>query len=182
MIIPLGVQSPARSSSLPAASLSERAVPRRLFGLAPAGVYPAATVADDAVRSYRTFSPLPDPTQASADGGVFSVALSVTSPRSRCVAVPRHYLAARPPEPGLSSSRHPCGSVSRSSGRHTSPPERTALRRAARAAPFALLRPCIAIASDRLVTSAPRLHSSSPRVHRKEPPHAKQAVPQSLES
>ncbi len=71
MIIPLGGQSPERSSSLPAASLSERVVPRRIFGLAPAGVYPAITVTDDAVRSYRTFSPLPDPTRTPADGGCF---------------------------------------------------------------------------------------------------------------
>ena len=32
-----------------------------LFGLAPSGVYPATPVARRAVRSYRTFSPLPDP-------------------------------------------------------------------------------------------------------------------------
>jgi hypothetical protein len=32
-----------------------------LFGLAPGGVYHAASVAGDAVRSYRTFSPLPAP-------------------------------------------------------------------------------------------------------------------------
>jgi hypothetical protein len=88
MIIPLGVQSPARSSSLPASSLSERVVPRRLFGLAPAGVYPATIVTDGAVRSYRTFSPLPVPTQASAVGGVFSVALSVTGPRSAAAPFP----------------------------------------------------------------------------------------------
>jgi len=30
-----------------------------LFGLAPNGVYPATTVTSSAVRSYRTFSPLP---------------------------------------------------------------------------------------------------------------------------
>lgn len=45
-----------------------------LFGLAPSGVYPAALVTKRAVRSYRTFSPLP---QAMAWGGLFSVALSV---------------------------------------------------------------------------------------------------------
>jgi len=88
MIIPLGVQSPARSSSLPASSWSERAVPRRLFGLAPAGVYPAATVTGDAVRSYRTFSPLPDPARMPADGGVFSVALSVARLQSTAAARP----------------------------------------------------------------------------------------------
>ena len=32
-----------------------------LFGFAPDGVYHAISVAGDAVRSYRTFSPLPDP-------------------------------------------------------------------------------------------------------------------------
>lgn len=31
-----------------------------LFGLAPGGVYPATAVTSSAVRSYRTFSPLPD--------------------------------------------------------------------------------------------------------------------------
>ena len=30
-----------------------------LFGLAPGGVFPATTVANRAVRSYRTISPLP---------------------------------------------------------------------------------------------------------------------------
>ena len=43
-----------------------------LFGLAPSGVYLAIIVANYAVRSYRTFSPLPY-------GGLFSVALSVGS-------------------------------------------------------------------------------------------------------
>jgi len=37
-----------------------------LFGLAPGGVYRAAGVTADAVRSYRTFSPLPRPTQHAA--------------------------------------------------------------------------------------------------------------------
>jgi hypothetical protein len=32
-----------------------------LFGLAPCGVYPACRIAATAVRSYRTFSPLPHP-------------------------------------------------------------------------------------------------------------------------
>ncbi len=31
-----------------------------LFGLAPGGVYPATAVTSRAVRSYRTFSPLPN--------------------------------------------------------------------------------------------------------------------------
>jgi hypothetical protein len=37
-----------------------------LFGLAPGGVCPAAGVTASAVRSYRTFSPLPRPTQHAA--------------------------------------------------------------------------------------------------------------------
>jgi hypothetical protein len=45
---------------------------RSLLGLAPDGVYPATDVTISAVRSYRTFSPLPA-------GGIFSVALSVSS-------------------------------------------------------------------------------------------------------
>jgi hypothetical protein len=68
-IIPLAPSSLTGSSSLPGDV--ERAVryPRRplrasarcvpLFGLAPCGVLPAIRVATDAVRSYRTFSPLP---------------------------------------------------------------------------------------------------------------------------
>ena len=46
------------SSDLPG-SLTERAAPPPLFGLAPRGVYPASEIAPAAVRSYRTISPLP---------------------------------------------------------------------------------------------------------------------------
>ena len=68
MIICLGWSSPTTSSSLPAASLclenetSGLAVwvtPRRLFGLAPTGGYPATAVTSGAVGSYPTVSPLP---------------------------------------------------------------------------------------------------------------------------
>jgi hypothetical protein len=45
-----------------------------LFGLAPCGVCPACRIAATAVRSYRTFSPLP---WRCRHGGMFSVALSV---------------------------------------------------------------------------------------------------------
>ena len=70
---------------------------RRILGLAPAGVYRAVHVATHAVGSYPTFSPLP-----SFEGGLFSVALSVMNrPES---VMPRHYLAAFPTEPGLSSN------------------------------------------------------------------------------
>ena len=63
-----------------------------LLGLAPGGVYRAAFVAKDAVRSYRTLSPLPD-----ASGGLLSVALSL---RSLSPGVTRHRVSV---EPGLSS-------------------------------------------------------------------------------
>jgi hypothetical protein len=66
-----------------------------LFDLAPGGVCPAADVAARAVRSYRTVSPLPC---AEAQGGLFSVALSLGSPPA---AVSRHRSFK---EPGLSST------------------------------------------------------------------------------
>ena len=67
-IIPLAPPLLARSSDRPGSPLdgpssSGAALPRRpgasLFGLAPCGVLPATDVATGAVRSYRTFSPLP---------------------------------------------------------------------------------------------------------------------------
>jgi hypothetical protein len=74
---------PTASSSLPG-TLTGRAAPRPLFGLAPGGVYHATPVTRRAVRSYRTISPLPVPGGAcapSAIGGVLSAALSVASRR-----------------------------------------------------------------------------------------------------
>ena len=65
-----------------------------LFGLAPGGACHAASVAGDAVRSYRTLSPLPG---AEAPGGLLSVALSLGSPPA---GVTRRLFAV---EPGLSS-------------------------------------------------------------------------------
>jgi hypothetical protein len=67
-----------------------------LHGLAPDGVYHARSVTSSAVRSYRTFSPLPAH-QFSASGGLFSVALSLGLPPP---GVTRH---PDPVEPGLSS-------------------------------------------------------------------------------
>ena len=62
-----------------------------LFGLAPCGVLPATRVTTGAVRSYRTFSPLPGAADPKAHaralvskrtpGGVFSVPLSFGLPR-----------------------------------------------------------------------------------------------------
>ena len=61
-IIPLGRPSLTGSSDLPG-SVTERAAPPPLFGLAPHGVYPASQITLTAVRSYRTISPLPTPTK-----------------------------------------------------------------------------------------------------------------------
>src|SRR5690348_6240705 len=69
MTIPLGPALLAGSSGLPGGfgravlSRVDRREPTArvasLFGLAPCGVWPAIDLAADAVRSYRTFSPLP---------------------------------------------------------------------------------------------------------------------------
>ena len=68
-----------------------------LFGLAPDGVFRASSLALRAVRSYRTFSPLPACCHA---GGLFSVALSVNAPLG---SVARVYL--RPEERSYAASR-----------------------------------------------------------------------------
>src|ERR1700690_380175 len=57
-VIRLGRALLPSSSDLPE-SQTERAAPPLLFGLAPRGVCPASRIAPAAVRSYRTFSPLP---------------------------------------------------------------------------------------------------------------------------
>ena len=71
VVIPLDRPLLAGSSNLPG-SQAGRAAPPPLFGLAPRGVCTAVRIAPDAVRSYRTISPLPR-----FRGGIFSVALSV---------------------------------------------------------------------------------------------------------
>ena len=56
------LQQPTRGcAGIEPPTLARRAVSRRLFGLAPAGVYPATPVAGRAVGSYPTISTLPDP-------------------------------------------------------------------------------------------------------------------------
>src|SRR5579859_3965150 len=74
-------RSPAPDSrgrlSLSGLQSSQRRRDSSLFGLAPCGVCPARGIAVAAVRSYRTFSPLP---WRCHQGGMFSVALSVESP------------------------------------------------------------------------------------------------------
>jgi hypothetical protein len=66
-----------------------------LFDLAPCGVYHAAAVASVAVRSYRTFSPLPRRARRYIFCGTF-----------RRVAPPSRYEAHCPVEFGLSSALH----------------------------------------------------------------------------
>ena len=66
-IIHLGQMSPSASSNLPGNDVghtwvSVRLYPVPLFGLAPGGVYHAVNVTINAVRSYRTLSPLPNHT------------------------------------------------------------------------------------------------------------------------
>ena len=95
MAIPLGRLSPGASRDLPGRQPGNRPVPS-LFGLAPGGACPAASVAVRAVRSCRTVSPLPRPKPV---GGLFSVALSLGSPPPDVI---RHRVSV---EPGLSSSR-----------------------------------------------------------------------------
>ena len=102
--IPLDRPSRDGSRDLPGRLGPAKALPRRgllriggassLFGLAPGGACHAASVAGDAVRSYRTLSPLPC---AEAQGGLLSVALSLGSPPA---GVTRRLFAV---EPGLSS-------------------------------------------------------------------------------
>jgi hypothetical protein len=60
--------------SLRSESSSLRTPGPSLFGLAPCGVCPARRITAAAVRSYRTFSPLP---RRCRRGGMFSVALAV---------------------------------------------------------------------------------------------------------
>ena len=59
--------------------IASRANSRPLLGLAAGGVCPAVAVTRDAVRSYRTISPLPRSGAAASIGGVVSVALSLGS-------------------------------------------------------------------------------------------------------
>jgi hypothetical protein len=108
--IPLGRRLPGASSNLPGRPdpdtdpelpLARRLVPS-LFGLAPGGVCHAADVAADAVRSYRTLSPLPR-RYATCRGGLLSVALSLKPHPVKGSAPPdviRHRTSV---EPGLSS-------------------------------------------------------------------------------
>jgi len=81
----------------------------RIFGLARGGVCHAPAVAGGAVRSYRTFSPLPP--EVNSRGGTFSVALSLTAPSPRPpVGVTHHRVLSCsdfPPSAEADSGRPP---------------------------------------------------------------------------
>jgi hypothetical protein len=69
-----GLKRPTRKLGAPSRHAQRLPLVPSLFGLAPCGVCLASCITARAVRSYRTFSPLP---RAFAWGGMFSVALSV---------------------------------------------------------------------------------------------------------
>src|SRR5690242_12515220 len=87
---------PTRAAHLKADWKRSPASAPPLFGLAPGGVCRAVSVTKDAVRSYRTLSPLPSFAKA-PEGGLLSVALSLGSPPPEVI---RHRASM---EPGLSS-------------------------------------------------------------------------------
>src|SRR3712207_6557293 len=97
-VISLALPLPARSARPTRKSVADRTSPASIFGLAPGGVYPAGPVTRTAVRSYRTFSPLPAPaaTGAGGAGGMFSVALSLSL---RTVGVTHHRVLWSPDFP-----------------------------------------------------------------------------------
>ena len=125
MIIPLG--RPLLDGSCDLLGIeSTRATPARLpsrsqTGLAPGGVCLCPLLAEGAVRSYRTVSPLPAPMQNISAGGLFSVALSFESPR---LAVSQHPALRSPDFPRRDVLRRPaaitCPTRTRS-GRTISP-------------------------------------------------------------
>src|SRR5262245_53828224 len=95
-IIPLAAPSLARSSDRPG-DQGRAVLYVSLFGLPPCGVLPATRVATGAVRSYRTFSPLPPARLATREGRyVFCATVLRVAPTGR-------YPAHCPAEFGLSS-------------------------------------------------------------------------------
>src|SRR5438552_2037916 len=95
------------SSDLPE-SKTERTAPPPLFGLAPRGVCPARRITPSAVRSYRTFSPLPrflTKTWRYVFCGTFRKDPFERSPP----AVSRHVALWRPDFPLTCASGYPSG-------------------------------------------------------------------------
>ena len=111
-IIPLGRRLLAGSSDLPGDVRLRRSESgsggppdhATLFGLAPCGVLPATRVTTSAVRSYRTFSPLPRHSAVRRDGGRYIFCATV-----RQVTLPGRYPAHCPSEFGLSFRLRPSG-------------------------------------------------------------------------
>src|SRR5258706_6019386 len=95
-VIHLGRALLPGSSDLPG-SITERTAPPPLFGLAPRGVYPASRIAPAAVRSYRTFSPLPRERRYIFCGTFREIRFERIPP-----AVSRHAVLWRPDFPPLS--------------------------------------------------------------------------------
>ena len=119
-VIPLGRLLLTGSSDLPG-SQAGRAAPPPLFGLAPRGVCHAIGITPDAVRSYRTISPLPS-TVKNRHSAVYFL-LHFPWPVAGPPAVSRHAALRRPDFPpmpvvagtGNRSARataHPAASVS----------------------------------------------------------------------
>jgi hypothetical protein len=86
--------------------VTERAAPAPLFGLAPHGVCPASRIAPAAVRSYRTFSPLPS---RRTRRYVFCGTFRERRFERRPPAVSRHAALWRPDFPPANASDHPSG-------------------------------------------------------------------------
>jgi len=97
----------ASSSDLPG-SMTERAAPPPLFGLAPRGVCPAGRITPSAVRSCRTFSPLPR--SLAVPGRYILCGTFRKDPFERSLpAVSRHVTLWRPDFPPACASGYPSG-------------------------------------------------------------------------
>jgi len=108
MVIPLARRSHGGSSELPGSIRAGHPLASPLFALAPRGVYRAAPVTGGAVRSYRTFSPLPAPPPRGAALGrcVFCGTFLRLAPTGSCPA-------RCPAEFGLSSpGMNPAATIS----------------------------------------------------------------------
>ena len=102
-VIHLGRALLPGSSDLPG-SKTERTAPPPLFGLAPRGVCTARRIAPSAVRSYRTFSPLPRERRY-----IFCCTFREKRFKRIPPAVSRHAVLWRPDFPPLFRSDHPPG-------------------------------------------------------------------------
>jgi hypothetical protein len=100
-VIHLGQALLPGSSDLPG-SKTERTAPPPLFGLAPRGVYTASRIAPAAVRSYRTFSPLPPERRY-----IFCCTFREKRFKRVSPAVSRHAVLWRPDFPLLFQERPP---------------------------------------------------------------------------